>query len=110
MREGRWRRAGLIAGFLLASCGAGVQWVKEGASPADVERDLAECELRAGGAGLVGETRTKDEVVTVTARGEIRMVPAPGAQALAFQYRHEVFVRCMEGKNYAMKPSEPGAQ
>ncbi len=110
MREGRWRRAGLIAGFLLASCGAGAQWVKEGASPADVERDLAECELRAGGAGLLGETRAKDEVVTVTGRGELRKVTAPGAQALAFQYQHEVFVRCMEGKHYTMKTSEPGAQ
>ena len=110
VREGRWRRAGLIAGFLLASCGAGVQWVKEGATPADVERDVAECELRAGDAGLLGETRAKDEVVTVTGQGELIRSPAPGALALAFQYQHEVFVRCMDGKHYTMKPSEPGAQ
>ena len=99
------RRFALAAGLLLASCAAGVQWVKEGASPADVERDVAECELRAGGAGLIGETRAKDEVLIPTADGGLTRVPAPGAQALAFQYRHEVFVRCMDGKNYTMKPS-----
>ena len=102
------RRVALLLGLLLTACAATGAWTKEGATEAEIRRDLTVCQ------NLAEDLTARDRQIDQ----DIRAARADGRLAADTRsFRHElrdvsferrfgdIVDRCMRGRGYA-RPSE----